>query len=139
MERKTYTEKLRDPRWQKKRLEILNRDGWKCMICGDKVGTLHVHHIFYMPGKKEPWDIPDGLLITLCEDCHEDKCELGKCEDCEHYFAAENCCLGVGSESTRLIYYIASTLNYLWMHPEKFGGGTYSNLLDNLNALMRDK
>ena len=42
MENKTYLEKLKDPRWQKKRLEILERDGWKCMACGEKEKTLRV-------------------------------------------------------------------------------------------------
>lgn len=46
----TYKEKLKDPRWQKKRLEIFDRDGWKCVECGDKDSTLNVHHIFYLSG-----------------------------------------------------------------------------------------
>lgn len=29
-----YAKKLMDPRWQKKRLEIFKRDGWKCQNCG---------------------------------------------------------------------------------------------------------
>lgn len=67
----TYAEKLKDPRWQKKRLEILERDNWKCMLCGDKDSTLHVHHLFYYNGQ-EPWDYDNEALITLCEDCHEE-------------------------------------------------------------------
>lgn len=66
----SYMEKLKDPRWQKKRLEILNRDNWTCQRCHDTETTLHIHHKRYLPGK-EPWDIPNDLLITLCEDCHE--------------------------------------------------------------------
>jgi len=65
-----YSEKLRDPRWQKKRLEILERDGWMCQKCFDPESTLVVHHRRYLPNI-EPWDYPDDLLITLCEDCHE--------------------------------------------------------------------
>lgn len=65
-----YYEKLKDPRWQKKRLEIFERDGWECKYCHRKTETLHVHHIFYLP-KTEPWDVPNGLLVTLCEDCHK--------------------------------------------------------------------
>lgn len=68
--RSEYYDKLKDPRWQKKRLEILERDGWKCRWCCDKDNTLHVHHIIYLAGK-DPWDIPNGLLITLCESCHK--------------------------------------------------------------------
>jgi len=71
MEKKSYSDKLKDPRWQKKRLEILERDHWACVVCGDKEETLHIHHIAYLYGK-EPWDIPNGLLITMCECCHMD-------------------------------------------------------------------
>lgn len=76
MEEKTYAEKLKDPRWQKKRLEILNRDEWKCKACDDSKATLHIHHIAYNKG--DPWDIKDHLLITLCESCHKfETSELG--------------------------------------------------------------
>jgi len=65
-----YAEKLRDPRWQKKRLKILERDEWACQICHDSESTLVVHHRIYI-AKTEPWDYPDDLLVTLCENCHE--------------------------------------------------------------------
>ena len=64
----TYQEKLKDPRWQKKRLEILERDEWLCQNCMDDERTLHVHHTRYSAG--DPWDCPDDYLITLCESCH---------------------------------------------------------------------
>lgn len=64
----SYKDDYKDPRWQKKRLEILGRDKWKCVACGDDKATLHVHHCSY--GKK-PWDVPDYVLQTLCEGCHE--------------------------------------------------------------------
>lgn len=65
----TYADKLKDPRWQKRRLEILQRDEWCCTFCKDKESTLHVHHQMYEKGK-EPWEADDWVLITLCEDCH---------------------------------------------------------------------
>ena len=65
----TYKEKLLDPRWQKKRLEILNRDEFMCQSCGDTTSTLHVHHKYYE--NIEPWDYSINSLITLCADCHE--------------------------------------------------------------------
>lgn len=68
---KTYAEKLKDPRWQKKRLEIMNRDRFACRGCGDEESHLNVHHCYYLPGKM-PWEYPDCDLITLCEDCHID-------------------------------------------------------------------
>jgi len=64
-----YADKLKDPRWQRKRLEILSRDEFKCVWCGNGKQTLHIHHHFYNPNGN-PWDVPDCELITLCEDCH---------------------------------------------------------------------
>lgn len=65
----TYSEKLRDPRWQKKRLEILQRDDFTCQSCKSKKKTLHIHHTHY-ESLKEPWNYPNKQLITLCDDCH---------------------------------------------------------------------
>lgn len=70
-----YSEKLRDPRWQKKRLLILERDDWTCQLCLDNKSTLHVHHRWYLSGR-EPWDYPDAGLVTLCETCHETETQL---------------------------------------------------------------
>lgn len=72
-----YQKKLLDPRWQKKRLDILNRDEFTCQGCGDDKKTLHVHHRIYSPGK-DPWDISDRYLVTLCCDCHECETEAIK-------------------------------------------------------------
>lgn len=68
----TYHEKLKDPRWQRKRLEVLNRDSFTCQNpeCRSTTKTLHIHHKRYFYGM-EPWDYPNDLLITLCFDCHE--------------------------------------------------------------------
>ena len=67
--KQAYVRKLKGPRWQKKRLEILNRDNFTCRLCNDTESTLHVHHKRYSAG--EPWDIPNSALVTLCESCHE--------------------------------------------------------------------
>ncbi len=67
----TYAEKLRDPRWQKRRLEIYQRDNFTCQECLDTTKTLNCHHLDYENGV-EPWDYPAEYLITLCEDCHKD-------------------------------------------------------------------
>lgn len=78
----TYSEKLKDPRWQKKRLEILERDKFCCKSCGDNKKTLHVHHLWYYPKEQkypgdkynvDPWDYESELLITICESCHENE------------------------------------------------------------------
>ena len=70
----TYSEKLRDPRWQKKRLQIFERDGWKCQFCDSSTKNLQCHHVVYK--KRDPWDYPDHLYQTLCDDCHEERQEL---------------------------------------------------------------
>lgn len=64
-----YAAKLTDPRWQRKRLEVLHRDEWKCQLCGDSETELHVHHKLYKKGK-EPWENKSSELTTLCKDCH---------------------------------------------------------------------
>lgn len=66
---KTYFEKLKDPRWQKKRLEVLEMNSWACEQCGDRESTLHVHHRQYFKGR-EPWEYEAGQLTALCEECH---------------------------------------------------------------------
>lgn len=69
--KKSYYELLRDPRWQRKRLEIMGRDKFTCTDCGENDKQLHVHHLHYIRGR-EPWNYPDNLLITLCEECHKE-------------------------------------------------------------------
>lgn len=70
MKTKTYFEKLRDPRWQRKRLEIMSRDDFQCRRCHTKTNTLNVHHRAYLKNR-DPWDYQDHMLTTLCEPCHE--------------------------------------------------------------------
>ena len=65
----TYAEKLRDPRWQKMRLQVMERDEFKCRSCKSGTETLNVHHAYYLKGAV-PWDYPLAHLITLCESCH---------------------------------------------------------------------
>lgn len=72
MNKSSYAEKLRDPRWQKKRLEVMHRADFACEECSDKENTLHVHHCLYVTGK-EPWDYPISELRCLCERCHDER------------------------------------------------------------------
>lgn len=65
----TYSELLKDPRWQKKRLEIFQRDNFMCRDCFSTEKTLCVHHILYE--SLNPWETSDKFLITLCEECHK--------------------------------------------------------------------
>jgi 5-methylcytosine-specific restriction endonuclease McrA len=75
MENKSYSEKLKHPLWQKKRLEIMQRDEFMCQNCGEKEKTLNVHHIKYLKGH-EIWDYDNSYLITLCNKCHSERHEL---------------------------------------------------------------
>jgi hypothetical protein len=70
--KRNYSELLRDPRWQKRRLEILNRDNFTCCKCCAGVNDgipLNVHHRYYISGRA-PWDYPDWCYQTMCEQCH---------------------------------------------------------------------
>lgn len=68
---KTYAEKLKDPRWQKLRLEIFERDNFTCKLCKRKDRTLNVHHKKYSKSGN-PWDTEPKDLITYCEICHKE-------------------------------------------------------------------
>lgn len=63
----TYKEQLANPKWQKRRLEILQRDGFACQMCGDTETELHVHHKNY---KGLAWQADDEDLQTMCAHCH---------------------------------------------------------------------
>ena len=67
--KKTYSEKLKDPQWQKRRLEIMARDGFTCQYCAASDKALSVHHLYYV-SNREPWNYPGWSLITICNDCH---------------------------------------------------------------------
>lgn len=69
MAKTSYSEKLLDPRWQKKRLEILQDNDFTCEICGDTESTLHVHHKMYAKGR-EPWEYETEQYAVLCKTCH---------------------------------------------------------------------
>jgi hypothetical protein len=69
--RSSYAQKLRDPRWQKKRLEVMQANEFCCEICGDSKSTLNVHHKQYLKGY-EPWDYHIEQLACICEHCHSE-------------------------------------------------------------------
>jgi hypothetical protein len=68
----SYSERLKSPHWQRKRLEIMQRDNFTCQHCGDTETFFNVHHLIYLPNR-EPWDYEDSFLITLCEVCHTEE------------------------------------------------------------------
>lgn len=65
-----YQRKLSNPLWQRKRLEIYQRDNFSCVKCGDNKTELQVHHKYYEKGK-EPYEHEDDAMATLCANCHE--------------------------------------------------------------------
>lgn len=105
-----YADKFKDPRWQKKRLEILERDDWCCQSCYDSENTLHVHHRWYEKGK-DPWDYPDECLVTLCEECHNgETIQMAKaCQDLieamkKHFFADSVSDIAAGFDNLALLH-----------------------------------
>ena len=65
----TYSEKLRDIRWQEKRNSVKEKADFKCQDCGSNK-SLEVHHCYYRFGL-EPWQYPIDSLRCLCSNCHE--------------------------------------------------------------------
>ena len=109
--KKTYSELLRSPLWQKKRLKILERDDFTCQHCGCKERELQVHHRIYHKGAK-PWEYDDSELITLCSRCHEIETE----EKNYHYETFKDICslareLGLSEQFIEVAFsYIFSAL-----------------------------
>lgn len=62
-----YSNLLKSPKWQKKRLNVLNRDNFTCIYCGDKETELHIHHLKY---NGNPIESPLSDLQTVCKNCH---------------------------------------------------------------------
>ncbi len=67
----TYQSKINSKLWQDKSHRVKTRDNLKCQAfdCSTPNSILQVHHIDYIFGV-EPWDYPEDMLITLCQDCH---------------------------------------------------------------------
>ena len=71
---KTYSQKLRDPMWKAKRLQVIEARGKQCEECGSP-SNLQVHHTYYEFGL-EPWEYPDSALKCLCDPCHSRRHQL---------------------------------------------------------------
>jgi hypothetical protein len=67
---KSYAEKLKDPRWQRKRLEVMQRELFTCEECESTDKTLNVHLGYYEKGR-DPWEYDSETLHCLCVDCHD--------------------------------------------------------------------
>lgn len=64
-----YKELLKHPYWQRKRLQIFDREKDTCQKCFDTLSNLQVHHLYYIPNAL-PWEYPDDALMLVCERCH---------------------------------------------------------------------
>lgn len=69
MKRLSYKQQLDHPNWQRKRLEVMARDNFSCLRCGNRENKLNVHHSYY-DYRFMLWELPDHSLKTLCEACH---------------------------------------------------------------------
>jgi len=85
MSKKTYSELLTSPKWQKKRLLVLNRDNFTCQYCGDGETELHIHHTKYEKGKNAI-EISEQYLLTLCRICHYNVTFLTSDIECFLYY-----------------------------------------------------
>lgn len=65
-----FFEQYKHPKWQEKRLLVLQSKNFKCQECGKKDQELHVHHPYYLKDTMV-WDYPDDVLKCLCKTCHE--------------------------------------------------------------------
>jgi hypothetical protein len=65
-----FWEKYKDPRWQRRRLEVMQNANFCCEGCASAEKSLNVHHKFYRRGR-DPWQYNDYELMCLCEECHE--------------------------------------------------------------------
>lgn len=116
----SYRDDLRDPRWQRRRLEILQRDEFSCRFCGDDRNELHVHHKRYVAGRK-PWEYSDDDLMTLCAECHS------KLTECTQRMAEAMCWEPVFLMSQELLELIQAgegtamlvIIGWLRKHPEE--------------------
>ena len=124
MAEKSYSEKLRDPRWQRRRLEIMHRDEFTCQKCGDKENTLHVHHRWYKSGK-EPWEYPGELLVTLCESCHQSEEENKEAQ--KYLIRAFLVCGNFNTDLTK------TADNLIWLQTE-LGLNYFRQLIDLSNG-----
>jgi len=65
--RKLRRIRLDSKAYRKLHQQLLERDGWRCQLCGSLSG-LEVHH---MQRRSQSGDDSEDNLITLCSYCHK--------------------------------------------------------------------
>lgn len=53
--------------WKRLRRRVLDRDGWRCTVCG-KAGRLECHHV--RPVVEGGAEMDPGNLSVVCRACH---------------------------------------------------------------------
>jgi len=64
---KTPPVRLEADVYQRLRMQVLNRDGWRCQVCGSMT-NLEVHHSQFRSRQGQD---TEANLITLCSECHK--------------------------------------------------------------------
>lgn len=99
------------PKWQKKRLELLQMADFACEDCGAADETLEVHHKHYIKGKK-PWEYDDIAYEVVCTGCHKKRTKVKRAiNDFWQYFS--------GADLERIYGYLAG----IAMQTEHFAHG----------------
>ena len=62
--------RLNATRWARVRRAVLERDGWRCRVCG-RAGRLECDHVTPLDKGGDAWD-PDNLQ-AICRRCHIEK------------------------------------------------------------------
>ena len=55
--------------------QVLERDGWRCQVCGS-MQNLQVHHLKF---RSQSGGDEEQNLITLCAECHEQMHRKANC------------------------------------------------------------
>lgn len=133
-----YFELLKSPRWQEKRLEIMNRDQFTCLECGDKTKTkqLTVHHRYYIKGR-EPGNYPSWALVTLCKDCHKIEQELAGSEFSRFEWLLSFLSYGGNPEVLDQVFELVDDIRCA--RPESDMGSLFLSALEKLSPRSKSK
>ena len=99
--KKSFKDQYKSPKWQKKRLEILERDEFSCRECGSEEDTLHVHHYLYHKNKML-WEYDNIYLTTYCDPCHNYWHEIN--DSIKEYLCVDICRLSEINDILELIH-----------------------------------
>jgi hypothetical protein len=129
----TYSQLLLDPRWQRCRLEVFQRDGWRCRNCRTETRQLHAHHVAYLKGRA-PWEYEQSWLVSLC----------GMCHDAEHQFGdsgwahARVTAVNAGAIGATGQDHLARTVGRVLNAAAEHGFDAVSDALDRLENILAD-